>query len=401
VNQDLDAAAASVLDLWLSQTAQPVHEQPLEVSRNARLVGPDVTGPGPELSSVVDTSVGDVPVRVYRPEAGEGLPVLVYAHGGGWTLLSIDSADVLCRHLAAGAGCVVVSVGYRLAPEHPFPAAFDDVWHVASWAARGGLGWVPPALALGGDSAGGNLSAGVATHARDTGAFRIDFQLLLYPVLSTDLTRPSMLRLGPDPRFRLAPETMRWFWGNYLGGELTSDDPRAVPMAASSFADLPATLVVTAGHDPLKDDGAAYGSALQAAGVGVEHFEAATLPHGFAMMLGAVPAAREAFAHVVRRVRAAMHPLPHLAEEFKKRPFGRHSEELQRLLNRMRSVPMAGKHFLFMSRSQREWVLGRYSDGPPYRPIIDWDVAFGDLEDAEWYVFKQRWHQMFGTELVD
>lgn len=397
----LDAAAAAVLDEWLSQTTVPVHEQPLEVSRNSHLVGPDVTGPAPELWSVVDTSVGDVPVRIYRPDAAEGLPVLVYSHGGGWTLLSIDSADAICRYVAAGARSVVASVGYRLAPEHPFPAAFDDVWRVTEWVARGGLGWVPTRVALGGDSAGGNLSAAVSTHARDTGALRVDFQMLLYPVLSTDLTRTSMLTLGPDPRFRLAAETVRWFWRNYLGGEVTSDDPRAVPMAAKSFAGLPRTLVVTAGYDPLKDDGAAYGSALAAAGVEVEHFEADTLPHGFAMMLGAVPAARAAFAHVLNLIRAAMHPLPPLAEEFKERPFGRHSEELQRLLNRMRSAPMAGKHFLFMSRSQREWVLGRYSDGPPYRPVVDWNLAFSDLEDAEWYVFKQRWYEMFGTELVD
>jgi len=397
----LDADAAALLGRWQSDSPGPVHEQPLEQSRNSGLLTPEVTGEAPELWSVDDTIVDAVPVRIYRPSPSHDLPVLVYAHGGGWTLLSIDSADGLCRHLADGATCVVVSVGYRLAPEHPFPAAFDDVSTVAAWVARGGLGWNPPRLGLGGDSAGGNLSAAVSTHARDTDTMRIDFQLLLYPALGTDLDRPSNRALGPDARFRLSRETMEWFWSNYLGGALTSDDPRAVPMAAADFAGLPRTLVVTAGFDPLKDDGAAYGAALAAAGVDVEHFEASSLPHGFAMMLGAVPAARAAFSHVVGRVRAGLHPLPPLAAEFRAQPFGRHSEDLQMLLHQMRSQPMSGKHFLFMADSQREWVLGRYSAGPPYEPIVDWDVTFHDLESAEWHVFKRRWSDLFAEELSD
>ena len=404
----LDDDAAALLAEWLALTPVPVHEQPLAQSRNSGLVNAEITGPSPVVPSVEDRDVGGVRVRIYRPDVGAAPPVLVYAHGGGWTLLSIDSSDVICRHLAAGAGCAVVSVDYRLAPEHPFPAAFDDVWAVATWVDGGGLGWVPPSLAIGGDSAGGNIAAGVSTHARDHGGLRVDFQLLLYPALDTSLDTPSMLELGPDLRFRLMPETMRWFWRNYLGESGTSDDPRAVPMAARSKAGLPSTLVVTAGWDPLRDDGARYAEALAAAGTPVEVYEASALPHGFAMMLGRSGAARRAFADVVARVAAALGPATdppaapptELAAEFKARPFGRHSEELQSLLHEMRSQPMSGKHFLFMAEAQRLWVLGRYSDGPPYEPILDWDTTFTDLEAAEWHVFRIRWQEKFGVELA-
>jgi len=303
----LDPEAALLLDDWLARTPVPVHEQPLERSRSSGLVDASVTGAAVPLWSIADSSVDGIPVRTYRPRAADDLPVLVYAHGGGWTLLSIDSCDVICRRLALEADCVVVSVGYRLAPEHPFPAAFDDVWTVATWAGDGGLGRVPPRLALGGDSAGGNLSAGVATHARDHEGPRVDFQLLLYPTLGLSLETPSMLELGPDPRYRLMPETMLWFRRNYFGGADTSDDLRAVPMLAPSKAGLPRTLVVVAGWDPLRDDGRSYGEALAAAGVDVEIFEAPTLPHGFAMMLGRSAEAREAFGQVTRRVREALH----------------------------------------------------------------------------------------------
>lgn len=409
----LDPDAARLLASWMERSPIPVHEQSLEQSRNSGLVGPDIIGTPPEVCSVIDGTVPgsvDVPVRIYRPSTAEGLPVMVYAHGGGWTLLSIDSVDVLCRHIASRADCVVVSVGYRLAPEHPFPAAFDDVWDVAAWISAGGLGWIPACLALGGDSAGGNLSAGVSTHARDTGAMRIDFQLLLYPALGLDLETPSMLELGPDPRFRLTPDSMRWFWSNYLGGDVTSDDPRAVPMMTDDFSGLPETLLVTAAYDPLRDDGARYGEALRAAGVVVDHVDLPALPHGFTMMIGVVPAAQAALDGVLTKVAAALHrrvadqpdsSLPALAREFKQRPFGRHSEPLQVLLHQMRSQPVGGKPFLFMSESQREWVLGRYTDEPPYRPIVDWSVIFNDLEAAEWHVFKARWRDLFDEDLGD
>lgn len=405
----LDPEAAAVLDDWLRRSPVPIHEQPIEITRSSGLVSTELTGKPPQMRRVLDITACDVPVRVYHPDDRNDLPVVVYSHGGGWSLLSIDSADTICRWIAERCACVVVSVGYRLAPEHPFPAAFEDVYGVVDWVASGGLGWTPSRLALAGDSAGGNLSAAVSTHARDVDGPAIDFQVLLYPSLGMSLETPSMRELGPDPRFRLTPETMRWFWRNYFGSDTVVDDPRAVPMSAPKHG-LPRTLVVVAGWDPLRDDGRAYGDALAAAGTATEIYEAETLPHGFAMMLGKSAVARKEFFTVLDKVRAGLAgddaesepsaaALPAIAAEFRRQPFGRHSDELQKLLHQMRSAPMAGKHFLFMAESQRTWVLGRYSDGPPYEPILDWSTAFDDLEDAEWHVFKIRWHEMFGEEL--
>lgn len=404
----LDADAAQLLGAWAAAAVGPVEEQPVEQLRNSGLINEQVAGAPPHLHQVFDVEVASeagpsVPVRVYRPSAGE-LPVVIYAHGGGWTLLSIAAADTLCRTLALDTQCVVVSVGYRLAPEHPFPAAFDDVWAVTAWAADGGLGWVPSRLAVGGDSAGGNLAAGIALTARDTGRFSLDLQLLLYPATNIDFETPSMVSLGPDPRFRLTRNAMVWFWSNYLGDLATSphtDDQRAVPAAATSLAGVARAIVVTPGYDPLKDDGKIYAQRLAAAGVPVELIEPHTLPHGFGMMLGAVPAARTSLADITTRVRRAMHPQPAIAEEFRRTPFGRHSAELQLVLHEMRSEPIAGKPFLFISETNQEWVLGRYTHDVPPAPVVDWSTRFSDLESAEWHVFKLRWSAMFGEDLGD
>ncbi|HQZ32877.1 MAG TPA: alpha/beta hydrolase [Ilumatobacteraceae bacterium] len=404
----LDTDAAQLLGTWAASAAGPVEDQPVEQLRNSGLINEQVTGIPPQLHQVIDLEVPSdsgptVPVRVYRPSAAE-LPVIVYAHGGGWTLLSIASADTLCRTLARDTQCVVVSVGYRLAPEHPFPAAFDDMWAATVWVANGGLGFVPPRLAVSGDSAGGNLAAAVALTARDTGEVRVDLQLLLYPATNIDLTTPSMLALGPDPRFRLTHGAMTWFWSNYLGDLAHSPhltDQRAVPAAAISLAGVATAIVVTPGYDPLKDDGKIYAQRLAMAGVQVDLIEPETLPHGFGMFLGAVPAARTAFEDITTRVRRAMHTRSAIAEEFRRTPFGRHSAELQLILHEMRSEPIAGKPFLFISETNQEWVLGRYSDDVPPVPVVDWSTRFSDLESAEWHVFKLRWSAMFGEELGD
>ena len=415
VSATLDADAANLLGTWAAASRGAVEDQPIDQLRNSGLINSAVTGDSPRLfdvhDAVVDSAAGPpVPIRVYRPDAVER-PVIVYGHGGGWTLLSIDAADTLCRELAIGSGCVVVSVGYRLAPEHPFPAAFDDMWAVTTWAADGGLGWVPARLGVGGDSAGGNLAAALALHARDTSRITVDLQLLLYPATGLDLDTPSMRELGDDSRFRLSASTMRWFWGNYLEGDFTIRDQRAVPAAAVSFAGLAPAVVVTPAFDPLCDDGRRYAKMLRDAGVATDLVEPTTLPHGFAMMLGAVPAARTAYDAIIRKVRSIMHPSASglasaaapraLAAEFRRRPFGTHSADLQTLLHQMRSEPLSDKPFLFISDTNREWVLGRYNADTPPVPIVDWSIRFTDLESAEWYVFKDRWRKRFGEELDD
>ena len=408
VTASLDADAAMLLATWAAAAVGPVEEQPIDQLRNSGLITPQVAGEPPVMHAVTDTEVTHesgppVPVRVYRPHADRA-PVVVYAHGGGWTLLSIDAADTLCRTIAVDTNCTVVSVGYRLAPEDPFPAAFDDVWAVTRWVSDGGLGWQPMRLAVAGDSAGGNLAAGIALEARDTGRVHIDLQVLLYPVTDLDLQTPSMVALGPDPRFRLTHGTMAWFWTNYLGSLSTSphiSDQRAVPAVAADLGGVAPAIIVTPGFDPLKDDGRRYAELLAAASVAVELVEPETLPHGFAMMLGAVPAARSAFSDITTRIRSAMHPRPAIAEEFRRKPFGRHSADLQLVLHEMRSGPIANKPFLFISETNKEWVLGRYSDHEPPVPVVDWSTKFTDLEAAEWHVFKLRWRAMFEEDLGD
>ena len=316
----LDPDAQRLLEEWAAASNGPIEQQPVEALRNSGLINHSVTGPPPELALVSDRAVESsgserIPIRVYSETVEAGAPVIVYGHGGGWTLLSIDAADVLCRHIARGTGCTVVSVGYRLAPEHPFPAAFDDMWDVTAWAADGGLGWQPPKVCVAGDSAGANLAAAVALHATRTGRVSIDLQLLLYPATSTDVDTESMRTLGSDPRFRLTPAVMRWAWHNYVGADLSSSDYRAVPARAGDFSGVARAIVVTPEFDPIKDDGRSYAELLRNDGVQVDLISPAGLPHGFGMMLGAVPGALPALEDVIARARDVMRPLPPPATE--------------------------------------------------------------------------------------
>lgn len=307
----LDDDADALLRGWAAAAVGPIELQPLDALRNSGLVNESVTGPKLEVARVADLRATDshghsVGVRVYEPGVADA-PVLVYAHGGGWTLLSVESCDALCRRICVGANCTVVSVDYRLAPESPFPAAYDDVWCALDWVHAGGLGRAARRIAVGGDSAGGNLAAAVAIAARDTGRVPLVAQLLLYPATDTDLDTPSMRTNGSDPKFRLSPPTMRWFWSNYLGGNLSCADPRAVPARARAFDRLPHAIVVAPMFDPLHSDAVRYASLLRDAGTRVTLFEPPSMPHGFAMMLGAVPAAAPIFDEIIERLREVLH----------------------------------------------------------------------------------------------
>ena len=295
-NLQLDLDSKRVLELWNAMSSRPIQEVPLHEARNSGLLTADIAGPSRPLTTIIDSSVTssdgfEIPIRIYRT-SHEPTPVLVYMHGGGWTLLSIDSCDVFLRELALTVGCAVVSVGYRLSPENPFPTPFNDCWDVLAWVHEGGLGFVPQKIAVSGDSAGGNLAAGLSIKSRDLRDGVIDFQLLLYPACGTDLETPSMQELGPDPRFRLSKEAMRYFWSNYLGGATDHENTYAIPHNATSFHSVAPALVVIAGFDPLKDDGQRYAEKLARDGVDTELLIATTLPHGFVFTLGAVPEAR-------------------------------------------------------------------------------------------------------------
>ena len=246
-----------------------------------------------------------VAVRAYRPLAAEGLPALVYFHGGGWTIGDLDTHDVLCRQLCVGARCAVFSVDYRLAPEHPFPAAVDDCFeatrHVHANAAR--LGIDPARIAVGGDSAGGNLAAVVALMARERGAPPLAYQLLIYPATDQRCALPSHERNGTG--YLLTKEGIRFFRAGYLPDESDRTDWRASPLLAPSHADLPPAFVLTAGYDPLVDEGRAYAERLSAAGVEVTYREYADMVHGFVLFGGVVDAANAAVAECCEHLRGA------------------------------------------------------------------------------------------------
>jgi acetyl esterase len=221
-----------------------------------------------------------VRVRIYRPAADRPLPGLVYLHGGGWVIGSIDGHDGVTSALAADTPCVVVSVDYALAPEHPFPAAVEDARAAVRWTFEnaGALGVDADTIFVGGDSAGGNLAAAMTLAFRGT-PYRLRGQLLTYPCVSLDFSRPSFKTEANAPY--LKTEEMVWFWDRYCPNEKDRGNPLAVPMSAPSLAGLPPALITVAEHDPLRDDGRAYAERLKAAGVSVTFRPGKGLIHGF------------------------------------------------------------------------------------------------------------------------
>ncbi|MFV0524358.1 MAG: alpha/beta hydrolase [Acidimicrobiales bacterium] len=262
---------------------------------------------GDVLARVSDHRVpgpaGEVPVRVYAPSTEPGLPVVAFFHGGGWVLSSVDGHDSLARRLAASSGALVVSVDYRLAPEHPFPAPHDDCWAVTRWLADHAeeLGGDPGRLAVAGDSAGGNLAAGVALRARDEG-LPLRFQLLIYPCIDVEQTRPSM-RDNADGYFLTAAD-MAWFWDQFVPPG-HRDDPYAVPMRAGDVAGLAPALIQTAEFDPLRDEGEAWGARLADAGVPVTVTRYDGVVHGFVSRWIQMARAADAHREAADRLRAA------------------------------------------------------------------------------------------------
>jgi acetyl esterase len=257
------------------------------------------------VDRVIPGPDGEVPVRIYTPEGlSTPAPVLVYFHGGGFLAGSITSHDGTVRELAAGTGCVAISVDYRLAPEHPYPAALDDCMAALSWAASHAaeLGGDPTRIAIGGDSAGGNLCAAVALRNRDEGGPAVVFQLLVYPVIDPACTTGSMTANATG--YMLTSDSMRWMWQTYLAGAST-DDAYVCPAAAKDLHGLPAALVITAEFDPLRDEGEAYARALVDAGVPTVVSRYGGQIHGFFSMYAVAPQAKAATDEAVRSLRRA------------------------------------------------------------------------------------------------
>ena len=289
----LDPDAAAVFKAF-QEAGRPPYEtvSPAE-ARELYLKGRFVSNPEPpELASVepltIPSPAGSIPARVYTPtrlrKAGGLAPGLVFFHGGGWVIGDLDSHDVVCRKLADEGELMVVSVDYRLAPEHKFPAAVDDAIASTKWIAENAkqFGIDAARLMVGGDSAGGNLAAVVAIAARDGNGPAIAGQVLIYPAIDFAMTHPS--HKEPETSILLTHSVIRWFSDHYLNGAADVHDWRASPARAKTLIGLPPAYVLTAGADPLRDEGDEYARRLKEAGVAVTHRTFPGQFHGFFTM---------------------------------------------------------------------------------------------------------------------
>jgi len=314
-----DAATEQFLEVLRASGRPPTYELPVDVARaGTKAANQQMARPPLPLHRVEDrripTSAGDVPVRIYWPRpaaAGELLPIVVFFHGGGFVLCDIDTHDPIARALCRDADAIVVNVEYRMAPEHKFPAAVDDAYAAVCWASAHGaeLGGDGQRIAVAGDSAGGNLAAVVCQLARSKHGPTIAFQALIYPVVDLDTTTPFASRneFGGGDYF-LSIRDMEWFNSLYFADVATGvRDPRASPLLTDDLRGLPPALVITAGLDPLRDEGKLYAERLAAAGVPAEYrcFEGTI--HVFVSFAPAIPAGDEALAFVAERLRAALH----------------------------------------------------------------------------------------------
>ncbi|MFD4371381.1 alpha/beta hydrolase [Streptomyces sp. NPDC058486] len=296
-------------DQRAARGVRPLYTMTLEEARAADLAAIQADAGEPEaVGEVLDTTVpgpgGPIPLRVYRPAGAEGpLPVLVYFFGGGWTLGSIETGDAICRSLTNAAGCLTIAVGYRLAPEHKFPAAVDDCEAGVRWIAEhvGRYCGDASRIAVAGDSAGGNLAAAVTLRNRDAGGPALLAQLLVYP--NTDFRADTDSRRENADPLLFNDKSVQWYWDNYLATPEDGTHPHASPLRAADHSGLPPALVITAEYDPLRDEGERYADRLRESGVAVESVRYPGVAHGFFAMAGTLDAGRRAVAHAAAHLR--------------------------------------------------------------------------------------------------
>lgn len=305
----LDPQAAALLEQIKAMGGPQLHELPVPMAREAMRAMTAFQAEGEAVASVVDRSApgphGEIPVRVYTPNGEPPFPGLVYFHGGGWVIGDLETHDQVCRALANGAGCVVVAVDYRLAPENKFPAAAEDCYAATQWVARNAAasGIDPTRIAVAGDSAGGNLATVVSLMARDRKGPGLVLQLLVYPVTDSSLDTPSYSENAQG--YLLTREAMQWFWNHYVRDTADRENPYAAPLRAQQLAGLPPALVITAEFDPLRDEGEAYGARLREAGVPTQVTRYDGMIHGFFGMTMLLDKAKTAMNEAVTALRQA------------------------------------------------------------------------------------------------
>jgi acetyl esterase len=308
VGHSVHPQARQILEGKAAAGVPPLWELSPDQARAVVEANGAIIGAGPAVASVRDitipSSAGGMPARVYSPSASAP-GVVVYYHGGGWVVGSLDSWDACCRSLAVASGCDVVSVDYRLAPEHVFPAAADDAFSALVWiASPSGLAAGRP-IVVAGDSAGGNLALVTALRARDAGGPPLALQLLVYPVADSDLDRRSYHEYDGD-EFIVNRGDMVWFWGHYAPDPAARAHPHASPLRAGDLTGLPPAYVITAEHDPLRDEGFECADRLRAAQVAVEHRHFGSQIHGFFTFVNLLDDADRAVADAGQAIRAAV-----------------------------------------------------------------------------------------------
>ena len=306
----LDPQAQRVVDTIAALNLKPIKDSTPTEAREAMRTRTAGLGPVEDVPAVADHRVpvegGEITVRLYAPAGVGPHPVLVFYHGGGWVIGDLYTHDGLCRSIVNAAGCAVASVDYRLAPEFKFPVAVEDSYTALKWVAANGprLGLDSARLAVGGDSAGGNLAAVMALLARDRRGPRILLQVLVYPVTNYDFGAQSYVENATG--YLLTTEDMRWFWRHYLSREEQGQEVTASPMRAKSLADLPPALVMTAGCDPLRDEGDSYAARLRDSGVPVTVTQYPGMFHGFMRMTRILDQARAGLDEVATALRKAL-----------------------------------------------------------------------------------------------
>ncbi len=303
----LDPLAKAWLDQWRASEKTPLDARPLEEARAALESLP--RNPGPELARVADQRIpgpaGELTLRVYTPGASAPYPALVWFHSGGWVFGSIETADATCRLLAKAAECLVVSVGFRLAPEAKFPAPLEDCHAALRWVAENAaaLGADARRIAVGGTCSGGNLAAGVALMARDRGGPALALQLLAHTEVDPAPDTLSYAEYGTD--YGLTREAMSWYWRQYLRNEDDANNPYAAPLRARDLSNLPPALVITAEYDPVRDEAEAYAQRLVEAGVPAACTRYQGTVHGFFDMAFPLDKTEQAFAEAASALREA------------------------------------------------------------------------------------------------
>ena len=303
----LDPQVVQVMEAMAALGLPPADTvSPEEARANAKL---RKRSPGPEVAKVEDRTIpgpdSDVPVRIYTPESSGPFPILVWFHGGGWVVGDLESADGSARNLCVGGQCVVVSVDYRLAPDAKFPGPAEDCWAATIWAVDNAarINGDPTRLAVGGDSAGGNLAAVMALMAAERGGPEIALQLLIYPV--TDVNFNTVSYSDNAEGYSLTKVGMQWYWEHYLENDADALNPYAAPLQAESLVGQPPALVITAEFDPLRDEGEAYAKRLTEAGVATTVTRYDGMIHGFFSMTAVVEKSQQAMDQASSALRSA------------------------------------------------------------------------------------------------